>query len=63
MDIAVTLHFLGKLDVMMKGVPIGRAASFFSALNLRDQHNVATAIMIAATAKIFFMKYPFGLKH
>jgi hypothetical protein len=60
-DITVTLHFPGKLEVMMKLVSIGKVASFFSALNSRNQHNVATAIMVTTAAKIFFMEYPFGL--
>lgn len=62
-DIAVTLHFPGNLDVMMKGVSIGRATSFFAVLSSRNQHNVAAAIMVTITAKTFFMEYPFGLKY
>lgn len=58
---ALTLHMPGTLDLIMKGALAGRTFSGSVVLSVMNQLNAIIAIMV--NLMIFFMEFPFGIKH
>lgn len=58
---ALTLHMPGTLDLIMKGALAGRTFSGSVVLSVMNQLNAIIATMV--NLMIFFMEFPFGIKH
>ena len=58
---ALTLHMPGTLDLIIKGVLAGGIFSDSVVLCVTSQLNVIIAIMV--NMMIFFIGFPFGIKH
>lgn len=57
----VTLHSPGKLDLIIRGESVGKFFSGFFCGSVKSKINMARRGRVIAV--IFFMGFPFGLKH